>query len=103
MFRSDCASSPPPPIICWNSDTTSTHEKKCGRYTMPWMTLRSLADNTLFSSNASAIGIGKKNTNWTAVIVSVLTAACQNAGSENIRLKLAKPMNSLSRIPTYGE
>jgi hypothetical protein len=31
LARRLCASSPAPPIICWNSDTTSTHEKKCGR------------------------------------------------------------------------
>ena len=30
--------------------------------------MRSFEESTLFSSSAKAIGIGKKNTNWTAVI-----------------------------------
>jgi hypothetical protein len=67
------------------------------------MKVRTRTDSTLFSSSASRIGIGKKNTSWNAVIVSVLASADQNAPSPNMRLKLARPTNSLSRIPTYGE
>ncbi len=67
------------------------------------MKVRSRVERTLFSRSASPIGIGKKKTSWKAVMDSVLASAFQNAGSENSRLKLAKPTNSLPRIPTYGE
>ncbi len=50
---------------------------------------------TLLSSSASAIGSGKKNTNWKAVIARVLRSASQKAGSRNRASKLPKPIHSL--------
>ena len=40
--RRNMFSAPAPPSICWNSVTTSTQEKKCGRYTTDWITDRIL-------------------------------------------------------------
>ena len=52
---------------------------------------------------ASAIGMGKKNTSWNAVMISVFVTAFQNAESAMTRWKFSSPTNSLLRIPTKGE
>lgn len=54
-----CTIRPAPPSIIWNSETTSTQLKKCGRYTTPCTRARTRGDMMLLSRIARAIGIGK--------------------------------------------
>jgi hypothetical protein len=92
-------SSPAPPSICWNSTITSTHEKKCGRYTIAWMNERILLLSTEFSSNASAIGTGKYSTSCTKLSTSVFSNACQKFGSANSSWKFCSPIQVLCQNP----
>ncbi len=50
---------PAPPKICMKTVTTSTQEKKCGRYMTAWATARTRGRTTLLMSSASRIGTGK--------------------------------------------
>jgi hypothetical protein len=92
-------SAPAPPSICWNSVTTSTQEKKCGRYTTAWITDLILLLRMEFSRIASAIGTGKYSTSCTALITSVFWNACQNNGSPSSASKLARPTHWLPVNP----
>ncbi|MNG40787.1 hypothetical protein D3C84_1295580 [compost metagenome] len=55
------------------------------------------------SSMARAMGMGKKNTSWNAVITRVFLTACQKSGSASTRAKLSTPTQGLAGMPTYGE
>ncbi len=57
--RRVCAMMPAPPKICMKTVTTSTQEKKCGRYMIAWATARTRGRTTLLMSSASRIGTGK--------------------------------------------
>ena len=46
---------------------------------------------TELSSRASAIGIGKYSTSWTALITSVFSNACQKIGSASSWLEVGQP------------
>ena len=64
---------------------------------------RNAGDSKELSSTASTMGMGKKKTNWKAVITRVFVTASQKAWSPRTREKLSNPTNGLSGMPTNGE
>lgn len=91
---------PAPPKICWKTVTTSTHEKKWGRYMIAWATARTRGLITLLMTSASRIGMGKKSTSWRKNSTKVFCTACQKPESWKIRSNCSKPTQGLSNMAT---